>query len=94
MPEKAILFIEDDDAGRELGLFNLRRAGHTVDGARDGAEGLRLFDPERHALVVTDVRMPGAGGLEILREVKARAPDTPVLVITACSPLPSVSRPR
>lgn len=45
MPEKAILFIEDDDAGRELGLFNLRRAGHAVDGARDGAEGLRLFDP-------------------------------------------------
>ena len=83
MPEKAILFIEDDDAGRELGLFNLRRAGHAVDGARDGAEGLRLFDPERHALVVTDVRMPGAGGLEVLREVKARAPDTPVLVITA-----------
>ena len=83
MSDKALLFIEDDDSGRELGMFNLRRAGHTVDSARDGAEGLRLFDPERHVLVITDVRMPGVSGLEVLREIKARAPDTPVLVITA-----------
>lgn len=83
MSGATLLFIEDDDSGRELGLYNLRKAGYTVDGARDGAEGLRRFDAERHAVVITDVKMPGVGGLEVLREIRSRAPETPVLVITA-----------
>ena len=83
MPGETILFIEDDDSGRELGLYNLRKAGHVVEGAADGEAGLALFAPERHALVITDLKMPGIGGLELLRRVKERSPETPVLVITA-----------
>ena len=83
MPTETLLFVEDDDSGRELGLYNLRKAGYAVDGARDGAEGLRCFDPARHAMVITDLKMPGVSGLDVLREVKSRTPDTPVLVITA-----------
>ena len=77
------MLVEDDDAGRELGLYNLRKAGYLVDGARDGAEGLARFDPTRHALVITDVKMPGLSGLDLLRELRARAPELPVVVITA-----------
>ncbi len=83
MPAETILFIEDDDSGRELGLFNLRKAGYAVEGAADGDAGLARFAPERHALVITDVKMPGVGGLEVLRRIKERSPETPVLVITA-----------
>ncbi len=83
MPGETILLIEDDDSGRELGLFNLRKAGYTGEGAADGESGLACFAPERHALVITDVKMPGIGGLEVLRRVKERSPETPVLVITA-----------
>ena len=83
MPGETILFIEDDDSGRELGLYNLRKAGWAVEGAADGEAGLALFTPERHALVITDLKMPGIGGLELLRRVKERSPETPVLVITA-----------
>jgi DNA-binding NtrC family response regulator len=83
MPGETILFIEDDDSGRELGLYNLRKAGHVVEGAADGEAGLAMFSPERHALVITDLKMPGIGGLELLRRVKERSPETPVLVITA-----------
>ena len=83
MPGETILLIEDDDSGRELGLFNLRKAGYTVDGAADGEAGLARFAPERHALVITDLQMPGIGGMEVLRRVKERSPETPVLVITA-----------
>ena len=83
MSGETILFIEDDDSGRELGLYNLRKAGYVVDGAADGDAGLLRFDPERHALVITDVKMPGTSGLEVLRRVKERSPTTPVLVITA-----------
>ncbi|HEY5999270.1 MAG TPA: sigma-54 dependent transcriptional regulator [bacterium] len=78
-----ILFIDDDEAGREVALFNLRRAGHEVTAAPDGREGLALFSPARFDLVITDLKMPGVSGLEVLRAVRGRAPDVPVLVITA-----------
>lgn len=78
-----ILFVEDDPSGRELGEYNLSRAGYAVDAVEDGQQGLDRFDPGRHALVITDVRMPGISGMEVLSEIKRRSPATPVIVITA-----------
>ncbi|HZW36420.1 MAG: sigma-54-dependent transcriptional regulator [Deltaproteobacteria bacterium] len=78
-----ILFIDDDRAGREVALFNLRKAGYEVTAASDGQEGLAAFSPEKFDLVVTDVKMPGISGIEVLRRVRSQAPDVPVLVITA-----------
>ncbi len=78
-----ILFIEDDKSGRELGIFNLTRAGYAVDGAASGEEGLRLFSPTRHHVVVTDLKMPGISGLEVLGRLHRDHPDLPVIVITA-----------
>ncbi|MCB9581106.1 MAG: sigma-54-dependent Fis family transcriptional regulator [Polyangiaceae bacterium] len=83
MPEARILFVEDDAAGRELGSYNLRKAGYDVDAVASGEEALARFSPDVHALVITDVRMPGISGLDVLRSVKVKAPDVPVLVITA-----------
>ncbi len=85
MTQKAsrILFIEDDASGREMGAFNLEKAGYSVDVAATGDHGLEIFDPKRHDLVITDVRMPGISGMEVLAQVKKRSADTPVLVITA-----------
>ncbi len=83
MADDRILFIEDDASGREVGVFNLEKAGFEVDSAASGEEGLERFDSERHSLVITDVRMPGISGMEVLAEVKRRAPRIPVLVITA-----------
>jgi DNA-binding NtrC family response regulator len=83
MTRETILFIEDDKAGREMGAFNLKKAGFEVDTARSGEEGLALFDPGRHDVVVTDVRMPGISGFQVLETLKQESPDTPVLVITA-----------
>ena len=83
MSERKILLIEDDTSGREMGAYNLRRGGHVVDVAPDGEQGLAAFDPGQHELVITDLRMPGLDGLDVLRALKAKAPDTPVLVITA-----------
>lgn len=78
-----ILFIDDDRAGREVALFNLRKAGYEVTAASNGTEGLSVFAPEKFDLVVTDVKMPGISGIEVLRRIRAQAPDVPVLVITA-----------
>jgi two-component system NtrC family response regulator len=78
-----ILFIDDDRAGREVALFNLRKAGYEVTAASDGQEGLAAFSPEKFDLVVTDVKMPGLSGIDVLRRVRSQSPDIPVLVITA-----------
>jgi two-component system NtrC family response regulator len=78
-----ILFIDDDKAGREIALFNLRGAGYEVTAASDGQEGLSLFSPETFDVVITDVKMPGLSGIEVLRRIKKQAPEIPVLVITA-----------
>lgn len=83
MAERAILLVEDDVAGRELGAYNLRHAGYVVDAVASGEEALASFSPERHVLVITDLRMGRVSGLDVLREVKAKSPDTPVLVVTA-----------
>jgi two-component system NtrC family response regulator len=78
-----ILFIDDDPAGREVALFNLRKAGHEVTAAEDGVAGLAAFASSPFDLVITDLKMPGISGMEVLRKVRARSPDVPVLVITA-----------
>ncbi len=78
-----ILFIDDDRSGREVALFNLRKAGYEVTAASDGQEGLAAFAAGSFDLVVTDVKMPGISGIDVLRRVRGRSPDVPVLVITA-----------
>jgi len=78
-----ILFIDDDPAGREVALFNLRKAGYEVTAAEDGAQGLSAFASSPFDLVITDLKMPGIPGMEVLRKIHAGSPDVPVLVITA-----------
>ncbi len=83
MTSGRILFIDDDRAGREVALFNLRKAGYGVEVASDGAEGVAAFSPEKFDLVITDLKMPGISGIEVLRQIRKTSPDIPVLVITA-----------
>jgi two-component system NtrC family response regulator len=83
MSRGRILFVDDDEAGRELSRYNLEGAGHRVTLAADGEEALSRFSDDEHDLVVTDLRMPRLGGMELLRRLSERAPDVPVIVITA-----------
>ena len=66
-----------------MALFNLRKAGCKVEVASDGVEGLAAFSPEKFDLVITDVKMPGISGIEVLRRIRTQSKDIPVLVITA-----------
>jgi len=54
----------------------LTRTGHPVVVARDGHEALALLEQQAFWLVLTDLRMPRLGGLDLLREVKRRWPGT------------------
>jgi DNA-binding response OmpR family regulator len=81
---KKILIVEDDDVTRELVRMTLEREGYHVFDADNGARGLELAVRERPDLIITDVSMPTADGVYLIRSVRA-APElaaTPILVTT------------
>lgn len=81
MPRQLILVVDDEDNLRDVLVEVLRRDGHEVDSAVDGAEGLRRVEERRYDLVVTDLRMPGLEGPELYRALRQRYPDDPPRVI-------------
>jgi DNA-binding NtrC family response regulator len=84
MPDKArILVAEDDDLTLELLATVLRSAGHEVTAVADGREALDELERAPFDLVVGDVQMPRASGLELLDALSARAPETPLILVTA-----------
>lgn len=80
-----LLFCEDEPSIQRLIQASLRSTGHEVAVAGNGEEGLRLARDRRPALIVTDLSMPGMGGLELLDAVLAdnELKGIPVLVMTA-----------
>ena len=79
---KKILIIEDELSMR-LGLaYTLKAAGYVVTAAERGDEGVDLIGKQRFDVVVTDMRLPGADGLDVLKAVRKAQPNTGVVVIT------------
>lgn len=83
MRKPSILLIDDDDSLRRVMEFSLTEAGHLVQAAKSGEEGLLLFGKQMFDAVITDITMPGISGMEVLAKVHGRDPDLPVIVITA-----------
>jgi CheY-like chemotaxis protein len=61
----------------------LQREGHRFLQAHTGPDAMRVIDRERPDLVVTDLRLPGAGGLTVARHARSCVPPIPVILITA-----------
>jgi DNA-binding response OmpR family regulator len=78
-----ILTIEDDASIRRGVVDALRYAGYRVSEAANGRDGMELAVRGEHELVLLDLVLPGAEGLEILREVRRVRPTQPVIVLTA-----------
>ncbi|HVY62781.1 MAG TPA: sigma-54 dependent transcriptional regulator, partial [Planctomycetota bacterium] len=78
-----ILVVDDELSMREFLAIILKKVGHRVSTAGDGAAGLALFEKDPADLVIHDLKMPGMSGIELLQRLKARAPEVPVVVITA-----------
>jgi DNA-binding NtrC family response regulator len=83
MKKPSILLIDDDDSLRRVMEFSLTEAGYKVQAAASGEDGLRLFDKDAFDAVITDITMPGMGGMEVLARVRKRDEQLPVVVITA-----------
>jgi DNA-binding NtrC family response regulator len=78
-----ILVIDDDSSLRRILEYNLQEDGYDVYVAASGGEGLQAFDEHSPSLVITDLKMPGIDGFQVLREIKERNPETLVMIITA-----------
>ncbi|MFO7558228.1 MAG: response regulator [Desulfobacterales bacterium] len=81
MPTK-ILLIDDEQTSVSVLAFSLRSDGYDVLTAASGEQGLEIFDRELPDIVITDIRMPGMDGIEVLKKIKERSHPAEVIIIT------------
>ncbi|HLL21053.1 MAG TPA: sigma-54 dependent transcriptional regulator [Kofleriaceae bacterium] len=80
----ARILVADDEAGlREFLTDALELDEHTVVAAKDGKEAAKYLDERGFDLVLTDLKMPGMDGMQLLRKVRAEQPEIEVIVMTA-----------
>ncbi|MFL5343060.1 MAG: response regulator transcription factor [Gemmataceae bacterium] len=80
-----ILVIDDDKNVRAFICSVLEADGHSVREARDGVEGMWAFVERRPDLVVCDVFMPRRDGLNVVRDIRDRSADVPIVLISGGS---------
>lgn len=86
VPQK-ILIIEDNQASLDLIVYLLKSFGHTPVTAMDGLEGVEIAWRERPDLILCDIQLPGADGIEVCKKVKANLvlSKIPIIAVTAYS---------
>jgi two-component system response regulator FlrC len=82
-PKASILVVDDEPAMRLLVTSVLRDEGHEVTAAANGEEVLQLLASRHYHVIVTDLKMPGMSGVELLERVKEEDPETAVILLTA-----------
>ena len=83
------VLVVDDDAGMRAALeARFLRRGWQVETASYAGEAIEKFRRGKHALVVTDIRMPGEDGFAVMRAARALAPHTGVILLTAFASVP------
>jgi DNA-binding NtrC family response regulator len=89
MTEPQILLVDDEAIALTNLTHVLQREGYEVTACRDGEAALAALKRAEFDLVLTDLKMPGIDGMEVLREVRASHPDVPVIMITGYATLNS-----
>jgi len=80
--EDKLLLVDDEEGIRNVLRISLSDLGYTVFTAPDGKEALNIFKEEQPDIVLTDIKMPGIDGVELLRRIKRENPETEVIMIT------------
>jgi two-component system NtrC family response regulator len=83
MSRSRILVVDDDDSLRRVMQLQLEEAGYEVITAPNADNAISLADEQYPALVITDLKMPGASGMEVLKRIRSEHPETTVVMITA-----------
>jgi DNA-binding NtrC family response regulator len=82
-PMEPLLLVEDKSELRAMLRKALERSGYAVEEAADGTTALAKLRARRFLLILTDLKLPGCSGLDILRESRQADPSVPVILITA-----------
>ncbi len=82
-----ILVVDDEGAIRYSVSKTLQRVGYTVHEAASGEEALEMMKKQDYDVVLTDIRMPGLTGVELLKRIKEAAPDSIVILMTGYASL-------
>jgi len=77
-----VLFVDDEEELVSATTERLAMRGVVADGLANGDEALKRIRENLYDVVVLDVKMPGLGGLEILKRIKGYRPDLPVILTT------------
>ncbi|BCR04663.1 acetoacetate metabolism regulatory protein AtoC [Desulfuromonas versatilis] len=80
-----ILVVDDEESMREFLAIMLHREGYQVDVGMDGGQAVERLKECTYDLVISDIKMPRVSGIELLKHIKERFPETVVLMITAFS---------
>jgi DNA-binding response OmpR family regulator len=80
--KRRILVADDDPSIRQTLRIALSKAGYEVLEARDGAEAVRLWKDTGADLVIADLHMPDKNGLEVILELRAQSPSTPIIAMS------------
>jgi two-component system response regulator AtoC len=83
MPQKKILVVDDDESMRHMLSLLLKREGYEVQAVGKGSEALQLASSEPFDFILSDVVMPGMGGLELLQGLKAKKIEATVIMMSA-----------
>ncbi|HMM28666.1 MAG: response regulator transcription factor [Chloroflexota bacterium] len=82
-----ILVVDDEGAIRYSITKTLQRVGYHVEAAASGEEALEMMKNQDYDVVLTDIRMPGLTGVELLSKIKEQAPDAVVILLTGYASL-------
>jgi DNA-binding response OmpR family regulator len=85
-----ILVIDDNASVRKAITLMLESGGHSVLGAKDGSEGMRVFESAEPDLVIVDIIMPDKDGIEIIREMRRARPETRIIAMTGGGQFPNL----
>ncbi|MFP4163799.1 MAG: sigma-54-dependent transcriptional regulator [Chitinispirillaceae bacterium] len=83
MDKKKILVVDDNELFRESIVETLRRQGYELKSVKSGPEALEVFGEEQFDLIISDFKMPGMNGVELLEKVREMDSEVPYLIITA-----------
>ena len=78
-----IILMEYDATTRQAYAMMLRSAGHTVQEAVDGREGIQLVKDDQFDVAILDLMMPERDGIEVLRFIKHQCPDLKTLIVSS-----------
>jgi DNA-binding NtrC family response regulator len=92
MSEPSILVVDDEIAAQRALIQALKREKYHVEGATSATEALRKLTEKNYDLVITDIRMERMDGMELMRQVRTRWPDTLVIVMTAFASIDTAIR--